>query len=145
MQIYENEINFSFSRFSDFTKVNFSQILDLYDATYIHKTYMYINTHTYMHMYVRTFIHTYTQTYLHTYIRTYIHTSIHTHTHTYTHTHTVYENERVALLSTTQNDSSFNNLNRFEKILYLCNNYPRQLAKFICRAYEHRQSLVFTL
>ena len=31
----------------------------------------------------------------------------------------VYENERVVLLSTTQNDSSFNNLNRFEKILYL--------------------------
>ena len=57
----------------------------------------------------------------------------------------VYENERVALLSTTQNDSSFNNLNSFEKILYLCNNYPRQLTKFICRAYEHRQSLVFTL
>ena len=31
----------------------------------------------------------------------------------------VYENERVVLLLTTQNDSSFNNLNRFEKILYL--------------------------
>ena len=53
----------------------------------------------------------------------------------------VYGNERVVLLLTTQNDSSFNNLNRFEKILYLCNNYPRQLAKFVCRAYEHRQSL----
>ena len=49
---------------------------------------------------------------------------------------------RQTLLSNIQNDS-FHTLSDLEKKNFLCDKYPRQLAKFIAEAYDIRRNVMY--
>lgn len=55
----------------------------------------------------------------------------------------VYEYYRKTLYDNLDSESSFEHMSSHAKLTYLCENYPRQLAKYICHAFSKRQSLIY--
>ena len=55
----------------------------------------------------------------------------------------VYDDYRNVLLNNV-NDVQFEYMNDFSKISFLCTYFPRQLAKYVCHAFEKRQQIVYS-
>ena len=52
----------------------------------------------------------------------------------------LYANYRIQLFDVVRNCSTnFDSMNEISKMIYLCDTFSRQFAKFLCRAYDYRQ------
>ena len=55
----------------------------------------------------------------------------------------VYNTYRDNLFDNIQNFTEFDVMSDCAKLNYLCKNFPKQISKYICHAFEMRQSLLY--